>query len=135
MIKTAFLAVLSLSLLFMAISAQGQQNFGQIYTDSQYVNEAYPSDQYSSIVPSGAPVPVAPDSPQELGLSTPAVDSSYTQSPPATETGRALIPSGAANAADLANADNAASSMQFAGGQYTDDVQKAQYSVGNPLSL
>ncbi|MFZ2472360.1 MAG: hypothetical protein WAW52_10520 [Methanothrix sp.] len=119
MIKTAFLAVMSLSLLFMAISAQGQPNFGQTYTDSQYVNKIYPSDQYSSTVPSGAPVPVAPDSPQELGLSTPAEDSTYTEAPPVTETGRALIPSGAADAANYAM-------------QYTGDVKKTQYSVGNP---
>ncbi len=92
MIKTWILAVMSLSLLFMAISAQGQQNFGQTYIDGQYVNEVYPLDQYSSqyssTVPSGAPVPVAPNSPQELGLSTPAEDSSYSQAPPAAETGR-----------------------------------------------
>jgi hypothetical protein len=127
MIKNAFLAVMSLSLLFMAISAQGQQNVGQTYMDSQYLNEAYPSDQYSSTVPSGAPVPVEPYSPQELGLSTPTVDSSYAQAPPAAETGGALIPSGADYSSKFANADDATSSMRFTG-----DVQQNQYSAGNP---
>jgi hypothetical protein len=133
MIKTAFLAVMSLSLLFMAISAQGQQNFGQTDMDSQYLNKDYPSDQYSSTVPSGAPVPVEPYSPQELGLSTPTLDSSFAQSPPTAEAGQSLIASGANYAADLANADNAASSMQFAGKKYTGDVKNTQYSSGNTI--
>lgn len=133
MIKTAFLAVISLSLLITAISAQGQQNVGQTYMDSQYLNKAYPTDQYSSIVPSGAPVPVEPYSPQELGLSTPNLDSSYAQSPPTAEIGRSLIASGAAYEADVTNADNAASSMQFAGRQYTGDTKKNQYSASNTI--
>ena len=132
MIKTAFLAKISILLLLMTISAQGQPDFGQTYTDSQYVNEAYPSDQYSSTVPSGAPVPVAPDSPQELGLQIPSESATYTQAPPAAETSRALIPADAAYAASPANADEAAFAMQYTGGQVTGDVQKAQYSVGNP---
>ena len=98
--KTAFLAVMSLCLLIMAISAQGQQNSGQIY---------------SSSVPSGAPVPVAPNSPLELGLQLPSESTSYSQAPPATETGRVLIPTDAAYAASSANAE----------------FQKAQYSVDN----
>jgi len=121
MIKTAFMVKMSLLLLLLAISAQGQPDFGQTYTDSQYSNGAYSSasDQYLSAVPSGAPVPVAPDSPQELGLSIPAEDSSYTQAPPATETGRALIPADSANVADAADAALT--------GQFSGDLQKATY--------
>lgn len=122
--NTAFLAVMSLFLLFMAISAQGQPNSGQLYMDSpQYVNEppsygssfALQANTYSSTVPSGAPVPVAPNSPQELGLQIPSESASSTQAPPAAETGRALIPSGAAYAVNAAGSANA-------------EVQKAQYS-------
>lgn len=119
MIKTDFLAKISILLLLMMISAQGQQDYGQTYTDSQYANEVYPSNQYSSTVPSGAPVPVAPNSPQELGLQIPSESATYTEAPPATETSRALI---------------SADAMQYTGGQVNGDVQKSQYSVGNPSS-
>ncbi|MCX6679108.1 MAG: hypothetical protein NTX42_01895 [Methanothrix sp.] len=119
MIKTDFLVKISILLLLMMISAQGQPDFGQTYTDSQYANEVYPPDQYSSTVPTGAPVPVAPNSPQELGLQIPSESATYTEAPPATETSRALIP---------------ADAMQYTGGQVNGDVQKAQYSVGNPSS-
>ncbi len=116
MVKIAFLIKMSLLLLLLAISAQGLPDFSQTYTDSQY--------QYSSSVPSGAPVPVAPDSPQELGLSIPAEDSSYAQAPPATETGRALIPADSAYAADTAST-----------GQFSGDLQKATYYMdGYPTS-
>lgn len=138
--KTAFLAVMSLSLLFMAISAQGQPNSGQIYMDSQYVNEPYQSygsssalqsNTYQLAVPSGAPVPAAPNSPQELGLQIPSESASYTQAPPTKETSRSLIPAYASYAASSANADDAAYAMQSTGGQFTGEVQKTQFSVDN----
>lgn len=132
MIKTAFLAKMSILSLLMILSAQGQPDFGQTYTDSQYAIGAYPSDQYSSAVPSGAPVPVAPDSPQELGLQIPSESTTYTQAPPAAETSRALIPADASYASSSANSDEAALAMQYTGGQVAGDVQKTQYSVSNP---
>jgi len=149
------LAVMSFFLLFMAISAQGQPNSGQIYMDGQYVNEPYPSygsssalqsqsNTYSSEVPSGAPVPVTPSSPQKLGLQIPSESTSYTQAPPATEASRSLIPADATYAASSANAGDSALAMQYTGGQltgkqftgaqYAGEVQKAQYPVDNYAS-
>jgi hypothetical protein len=143
--KTAFLALLSISILIMAISAQGQPNSGQTYLDSQYGNEAYPTDPqllgwqninqyqdqyqdqttyetgtgigYSSTVPSGAPEPVAPTSPESLRLQIPSEttkSASYT-APPAAEISQAFIPSSAASA-----------------GQLTGDVQGIQYNYNYP---
>ncbi len=118
-LKSAFLAMICL-LLLLTTTSIGQPDFAQTYPDSQYSNEPYQSGGYSSTVPTGAPVPVAPDSPQELGLSIPAEDTSYAQAPPATETGRALIPADSAYAAD------GALSNQFSG-----EFQKTQYYAGN----
>ena len=140
--KTALLALMSISILIMAISAHGQPNYGQTYLDSQYANEAYPTDPqllgwqntyqypdqttyeagtgigYSSTVPSGAPVPVAPTSPENLRLQIPSEtatkSASYT-APPAAEISQALIPTSAASA-----------------GQLTGDVQGIQYNYNYP---
>jgi hypothetical protein len=120
MIKTIFLAMMCLLLLVTAISAQDQQGFAQPYPYGQYANEPSQSDGYSSAVPAGAPVPVAPNSPLELGLSIPAEDTSYDQAPPSTETSKALIPANAAYAA------GGAPSNQFSG-----EFQKTQDYSGN----
>jgi hypothetical protein len=120
MIKTIFLAMMCLLLSLTAISAQDQQDFGQPYPYGQYANEPSQSDGYSSDVPAGAPVPVAPNSPLELGLSIPAEDTSYDQAPPSTETSKALIPANAAYAA------GGAPSNQFSG-----EFQKTQDYSGN----
>jgi hypothetical protein len=141
--KTALLVITSFFILLMAISAQGLLNSGQPYSDGRYANDLYPTDRqslgwqdsgpysdqtafetkadvgYSSIVPSGAPVPVAPDSPENLGLQVPAEAvaklATYTQAPPAAETSRGLIPASASTA-----------------GQLTNDVQGAQYNYNYP---
>ncbi len=130
--KTAFLAITSLFILLMAISAQGQRNSGQPYLDTQYTDDLYPTDQhflgrqdtdmysdqtayetnedvgYSSTVPSGAPVPVEPDSPENLGLQVPAESvaklATRTQAPPATEIRQGLIPASASTAGQLTSA-------------------------------
>jgi hypothetical protein len=129
--KTVFLAIMSFFILIMAISAQGPPNSGQTFMDSQYANDPYPTGQqllgsqnqypdqstygssaglltntvYSSTVPSGAPTPLTPGSPDSLGLQIPSesATASYTQSPPAGETGQALIPANAASAGQLTN--------------------------------
>jgi len=141
--KTALLAIMSFFILLMATSVQGQPNSGQPYLDSQYANDLYPTDQqflgwqdtdphldqteyetyadvgYSSTVPSGAPVPVAPDSPENLGLQVPAESvamlATSTQAPPAAETSRGLIPASALTA-----------------GQLTSNVQSALYNYNYP---
>ena len=124
--KTTFLAIMSIFILLMAISAQGQPISGQTYMDSQYAIEIYPPDQqllssqnpglyqdqnsfesnaalqanieYSSNVPSGAPTPFAPTSPDSLGLQIPTESAaSYTQAPPSAETSQALIPASSAS--------------------------------------
>jgi len=96
--KATFWDIIGIFLLFMATSAQGQPISGQTYMDSQYAIEIYPTDEqllssqnpglyqdqnsievnaalqanieYSSYVPSGAPTPFAPRSPDSLGLQT-----------------------------------------------------------------
>lgn len=141
--RTAFLAIMSFFVLSMAISAQGQRNSGQPYLDFQYANNLYPTDQhflgkqdtsiysdqsayqtntevgYSSIVPNGAPVPVEPDSPENLGLQVPAESvaklTAYAQEPPAAEISQGLIPASASTA-----------------GQLTSAVQSAQYNYNYP---
>ena len=99
-VKNITLAKAVLLLLLLAISAQGQQDYGQTNPASQYLNEPYSTGQYSTTIPAGAPVPAMPESPQELGLSIPAEDFTYAQAPPATETGRALIAADSAYGAD-----------------------------------
>ena len=119
-IKNTTLAKAVLLLLLLAITAQGQQDYGQAKAASQYLNEPYSTGQYETTIPAGAPVPAMPESPQELGLSIPAEDSTYAQAPPATETGRALI------AADLAYGAEATSTGQSIG-QPSGDLQKAAF--------
>ena len=141
--KTALLAILSFFFFLMAISAQGQPDSGQPYWDSQYANNLYSTDQqlldwqdnnpysdqnaygtyadvgYSSNLPSGAPVPVSPDSPENLGLQLPAESTANlatsAQAPPAAETRQGLIPVSAS-----------------AAGQLTNDVQVARYNYNSP---
>lgn len=107
-------------LLLAAISAQGLQNFDPTYTDSTYANEYGQSDAYSSTVPEGAPLPAAPSSAQELGLSIPDEETASYQTPPSTETSRSLIPTDSAYIADES------SSSQFSG-----KFQATQYYAGN----
>ena len=109
-------AIISLSLLLMASSAQDQPNSGLPYMDGQYPSPQYPPNQqilngqypgsvpngeiggiqqnteYSTSVPSGAPVPVAPNNPGNLGLQIPSEQTTSVQAPPSGETGQALIP-------------------------------------------
>ncbi len=124
--KATFWGIMGIFLLFMATSAQGQPISGQTYMDSQYAIEIYPTDEqllssqnpglyqdqnsievnaalqanieYSSYVPSGAPTPFAPRSPDSLGLQIPAESAaSYAQAPPSAETSQALIPASSAS--------------------------------------
>jgi len=135
MIKTLFLAMMCLLLLLTAISAQDQQDFAQTYPYGQYANEPSQSDGYSSTVPAGAPVPVAPNSPQELGLSIPAEDTSYDQTPPSTETSKALIPAGSAYAADVAPSNQFSGEFQKTqdySGTYPADTYPTQSMVVIP---
>lgn len=140
MTKTTFLAIMSIFILLMAISAQGQPISGQTYMDSQYAIEIYPTDQqllssqspglyqdqdsyesnpglqanigYSSNVPSGAPTPFAPTSPDSLGLQIPTESAAtYSQAPPSAETSQALIPASSASV-----------------GQMTKEVRSTQYN-------
>ena len=102
--KDIFLAMMSIFVIFMAISAHGQQGFDQAYTDSPsaivpYISEGQyyvdgslnqysefdgleltetgssskESTIYQTVAPSGAPVPVAPSSPDILGLDIPCL--------------------------------------------------------------
>jgi hypothetical protein len=99
------LAIISLSLLLMASSAQDPPNSGLPYTDGQYPSPQYPPDQqllngqyqgsipggdvggnhldteYSTSVPSGAPVPVAPNNPGNLGIQIPSEQATSIQAP------------------------------------------------------
>ena len=110
------LAIISLSLLLMASSAQDLPNSGLPYMDGQYPSPQYPPDQqilngqypgsmptldvggnnlnteYSTSVPPGAPVPVAPNNPGNLGIQIPSEQTTSVQAPPSGETERALIP-------------------------------------------
>jgi len=124
----------------MAISAQGQPISDQTYMDGQYAIEIYPTDQqllssqnpglyqdqdsyesnaglqantgYSSSVPSGAPTPFAPTSPDSLGLQIPTESAAtYSQVPPSGETSQALIPASSASV-----------------GQMTKEVRSTQYN-------
>lgn len=88
--KTVFLAMMSIFTLIMAISAIGQGGFGPTYADSNYGDLQYDDVQfndntisgsgsdlqqstvYQTAAPSGAPAPVAPSSPDVLGLNSPA---------------------------------------------------------------
>ena len=115
MYKIVFLAIMSLSLLLMAVSAQDQSNAGLPYLDGQYpipqyppdqqaINEQYPGQtpteeggqqlntEYSTSVPSGAPVPVAPNNPGNLGLQIPSEQATSAQTPTSGEMSQALIP-------------------------------------------
>jgi len=110
------LAIISLSLLLMASTAQDLPSSGLPYMDGQYPSPQYPPDQqllngqypgsmpggdvggnhldteYSTSVPSGAPVPVAPNNPGNLGIQIPSEQTTSVQAPPSGETERALIP-------------------------------------------
>jgi hypothetical protein len=133
--RTAFLAMMSTFLLLMATSAQGQPNFGQFNANDYYANSPNPLDQfsgnqnqypdqnsymsnaglqanagYSSSVPSGAPTPLTPSSPDSLGLQIPTesastaasyVSSSGALTPPPEEASQALIPANFATAGKL----------------------------------
>ena len=135
--KTAFLAMMSTFLLLMAISAQGQPNSGQFNTNGYYANSPNPANQllgnqnqypdqnsymsnadfqansgYSSMVPSGAPTPLTPSSPDSLGLQIPTESASSATSyasssgaltPPPEEASQALIPANFATAGQLTN--------------------------------
>jgi hypothetical protein len=114
------MALICLLLLLTAISAQGLQNFDPSYPDSPYTSDPGRSDAFASIVSEGAPVPIAPSSVQELGLSIPLEETASYQTPPSTETSRSLIPTDSTQIAD------AASSNQFSG-----EFQATQYSTGN----
>ncbi len=135
--KTAFLAMMSTFLLLMAISAQGQPNSGQFNTNDYYANSPnnanqllgnqnqYPDQNsyasnaglqantgYSSMVPSGAPTPLTPSSPDSLGLQIPTESASSAASyapssgaltPPPEEASQALIPANFVSAGQLTN--------------------------------
>ena len=115
MYKIVVLAIMSLSLLLMAVSAQDQSNAGLPYLDGQYPIPQYPPDQqvitgqypgqasneefgqqqnteYSTSVPSGAPIPVAPNNPGNLGLQIPSEQATSAQTPTSGEMSQALIP-------------------------------------------
>ena len=104
--------------LLTAISAQGLQNFDPTYQDSPYAYDPGQSDSFS--LPDGAPVPTAPSSVQELGLSIPEEETASYQTPPSTETSRLLIPADSAQIAD------AALSNQFSG-----EFQATKFDTGN----
>ena len=122
--KDIFLAMLSIFVIFMAISAHGQQGFDQAYTDSPsamvpYISEGQyyvdgslnqysefdgfeltetgssskESTIYQTAAPSGAPVPVAPSSPDILGLDIPPESSivDYKEAPRSAEAEDSLI--------------------------------------------
>lgn len=50
------------------------------------------SIEYSVAVPSGAPVPVAPENPESSGISMPSEQTLSSQEPPSSEKNQALIP-------------------------------------------
>ena len=122
--KTIFLAMMSIFVIFMAISAHGQQGFDQAYTDSPSATVPYLSEgqyyvdgslnQYSEFdgfelaetssrskestiyqtaASSGAPAPVAPSSPDILGLEIPPESSivDYKEAPSSAEAEDSLI--------------------------------------------
>lgn len=111
------MALVCFFFLITAISAQGLQNF---YQDSPYADGNGQSDAFSSIVPDGAPVPVAPSSVQELGLSIPEEEAASYQTPPSKEASRPMI------ATDSAQIADAASSDQFSG-----EFQATKFFAGN----
>ncbi len=122
--RTIFLSMMSIFVLLMAISANVQAgSVGRSYTDSQYANAPYLSedqyyvdgslDQYSGFdgdnaetgsgnkmstvyqvdAPSGAPIPIAPGSPDILGLNIPAESAviDYREAPGSLEAEDSLI--------------------------------------------
>ena len=97
------MALACLLLLFAAISAQGLQNFDPTFTDVQYGEEYDPYGAYSSNLPEGAPLPVAPSSAQELGLSIPEEEAASYQTPPSAEISKSLIPASSAIVSDAAS--------------------------------
>ena len=112
------MALVCFFFLLTAISAQGLQNFDPTYQDSPYAYDPGQSDAFS--LPEGAPVPTAPSSVQELGLSIPEEETASYQTPPSTETSRLLIPADSSQIAD------AALSNQFSG-----EFQATKFDTGN----
>lgn len=146
--KTTSLAIMSAFLLLMVISAQGQPNSEQFNMNGYYANNPNPADQllsnqnpnqypdqnsyvsnpdlqgnmgYSTMVPSGAPTPLTPSSPDSLALQIPtesassaasSVSSSYNKAPSSEEAGQALIPANFATARQLTNNLQNANNLQ-----------------------
>jgi len=106
------MALACLFLLFAAISAQGLQNFDPTYSDVQYGEEYDPYGEYSSNLPEGAPLPAAPSSAQELGLSIPEEDASSYQTPPSGEISKSLIPASSAIVSDAASSGRSSGRVQ-----------------------
>jgi len=123
--KTAFLAMISIFVVFMAISAIGQGGFGPTYADSDYADVQYRDVQlydtamgrgsdlqqgtvYQTAAPSGAPAPIAPISPDILGLNIPAESTvvDYKEAPGSLGAEDSLI-----GASDFAPTDFAAAGI------------------------
>ena len=137
--KTIFLSMMSVFILIMVISVQGEPGFDRTYAGNQYANEPYLSegqyfvgqspDQYSdydafnaakrktgiqestvykTTAPSGAPAPIAPSSPDLLGLNIPPESSivDYKEAPRSMGAGDSLI-----GATDFAPTDFAATGI------------------------
>ena len=106
------MALACLLLLFAAISAQGLQSFDSTYSDVQYRDEYDPYGAYSSNLPEGAPLPVAPSSAQELGLSIPEEEATSYRTPPAAEISKSLIPASSAIVSDAASSGRSSGQRQ-----------------------
>ena len=66
--------------------------YDQITPDVQYPDQEPFAQGYSTSVPSGAPVPAAPSSPDSLGLQVPSETSAPLEAPQAGETDGMLLP-------------------------------------------
>ena len=81
--------------LYPGESFPGQPYPGEPFPDQLYPGEPFPDQshpgEYSTSVPSGAPVPVAPSSAESLGFSVPAASSATGQAPSSEERGQALM--------------------------------------------
>jgi hypothetical protein len=66
--------------------------YDQIIPDVQYLGQEPSAQGYSTNVPSGAPVPATPSSPDSLGLQVPSETSAPLEAPPAGVTDKTLMP-------------------------------------------
>jgi hypothetical protein len=82
----------TLATFVMAVSALGQLNTGQIGMDEQNLSEFSARQPLIANYSSGAPEPVVPSSPENLGINIPAESVTYSEALLAVESERALIP-------------------------------------------